>query len=138
MAWPIGSTRVAEFWGERWNRAFRDLTHQILFRPLAARLGPGAALAIGFAASGIVHELVISWPAGGAWGLPSLCFALQALAICLERGPRRARLRRAPRWLGRGWTALWVAAPAFRLFHPRFVIAVFLPFLDAIGAAPAP
>ena len=32
---PWAATSVSEFWGQRWNLAFRDLTHRFLFRPLA-------------------------------------------------------------------------------------------------------
>ena len=39
---PLASTSLGEFWGRRWNTAFRDLTHRFLFRPLAVRLGPRA------------------------------------------------------------------------------------------------
>lgn len=39
MDWPIAAVSVSEFWGRRWNRAFRDLAHRFLFRPLTPRLG---------------------------------------------------------------------------------------------------
>ncbi len=38
---PLASTSLGEFWGRRWNTAFRDLTHRFLFRPLKSRLGAG-------------------------------------------------------------------------------------------------
>src|SRR2546423_1561244 len=33
---PLSSTSVSDFWGKRWNTAFRDLTHRFLFRPLTS------------------------------------------------------------------------------------------------------
>ena len=45
MDWPIKATSVSEFWGQRWNLAFRDLTHRFLFRPLTARFGAWASSA---------------------------------------------------------------------------------------------
>lgn len=134
MDWPVRSTSLAEFWGRRWNTAFRDLAHRFLFRPLGRRLGPRAGLAAGFLFSGVVHDLVISVPAGGGYGWPTLYFALQGLGLVVERsGPGRAA------GLGRGWrgwafTMVVVGGPAYFLFHPPFVTNVMLPFLDAIGA----
>jgi alginate O-acetyltransferase complex protein AlgI len=134
MDWPIRSTSLAEFWGRRWNTAFRDLAHRFVFRPLAARLGPRAGLAAGFLASGLVHDLVISVPAGGGYGGPTAHFALQGLGLLAERSAlgRAAGLGRG--WRGRAFAALVVVGPAGLLFHPPFVRAVVLPFLDVIGA----
>ena len=36
---PLASTSLAEFWGRRWNTAFRDLTYRFLFRPFASWFG---------------------------------------------------------------------------------------------------
>src|SRR5262245_55673507 len=60
MDWPIAATSVSEFWSRRWNRAFRDLTHRFLFRPLAASFGSRPAIAAGFLFSGLVHDVVVS------------------------------------------------------------------------------
>jgi Membrane bound O-acyl transferase family len=134
MDWPVRSTSLAEFWGGRWNTAFRDLTHRFLFRPLAGRLGPRAGLAAGFLFSGLVHDLVISVPAGGGYGWPTLYFALQGFGLLVERSRTGRSLG-----LGRGWRG-WVfvmsvvAGPAYGLFHPPFVRTVMLPFLGAIEA----
>lgn len=125
MNWPILATSLADFWSRRWNTAFRDLTHRFLFAPLAARVGPRAGLAIGFLGSGLVHDLVISLPAGGGYGLPTLYFVLQGLGLLVERRVRPLR--------SRAFTALFVIAPAYGLFHPPFVERVVLPFLAAIG-----
>ena len=125
MRWPVAATSLGDFWGRRWNTAFRDLTHRFLFRPLAARLGPRAGLAAGFAFSGVVHDIVISVPAGGGYGGPTLYFALQGLGLLVER-----RM-----WRGRAFTAVVVVGPAWALFHPPFVLNVVVPFLAAIGAA---
>ncbi len=126
MNWPILARSLAEFWGQRWNTAFRDLTHRFLFRPLAKRFGPRFGLAIGFFASGLVHDLVISVPAGGGYGLPTLYFVIQGVGLLIER-TRWARPLR-----GRVLTTFIVLAPAFGLFHPPFVERVVLPFLDVL------
>jgi len=61
-----------------------------------------AILAV-FFVSGLLHELVISFPAGGGWGLPTLYFVLHGGLVWLERhGVLRPR-----RWL----TILFVLLP---------------------------
>lgn len=134
MDWPVLSRNVADFWGRRWNTAFRDLTHRFLFRPLSGRVGPRAGLAAGFLFSGLVHDLVISVPAGGGYGLPTLYFAAQGLGLAAERSAAGRRVGLGAGWRGRAWAAVVVAGPAVVLFHPPFIRAVMLPFLDAIGA----
>ncbi len=134
MNWPVLSTSLADFWGRRWNLAFRDLTHRFLFIPLTPRLGPAGALFTGFFVSGLVHDLVISGPCGAGRGWPTLYFTLQGLGLLVERS-------RFGRWIGlrRGVTGrlvclLWVALPSPLLFHSTFVLTVIEPFLRAIGA----
>jgi hypothetical protein len=129
MNWPIFSASLSEFWGRRWNTAFRDLTFRFLFRPLASRIGPRCGLAVGFLISGLVHDLVISVPAGDGYGWPTLYFAIQGLGLLFER----SRLGKALGY-GSAFTALVVIGPAYGLFHPPFVRNVILPFLDALGA----
>jgi len=125
---PILATSVADFWGRRWNLAFHQLAHEMVFRPLRRKLGvPLAAIAV-FVVSGLVHESVISWPARGGYGGPLLYFALQALAVLSER------IWRPNGWRARFWTVLCVAGPVGFLFHPPFINQVILPFMKVIGA----
>ena len=132
MNWPVLAKGVSDFWGRRWNTAFRDLTHRFLFRPLAVRLGPPAGLAAGFLFSGLVHDLVISVPADGGYGRPTLYFALQGLAILAERSRFGRVLDLGAGWGRRLFTALVVVGPVCWLFHPPFVLRVVLPFLEAL------
>jgi alginate O-acetyltransferase complex protein AlgI len=134
MNWPVRSASLSEFWGRRWNAAFRDLAHRFLFRPLAARFGPRAGVAAGFLFSGLVHDLVISVPAGGGYGWPTLYFALQGFGVLAERSRAGQSLGLGGGWRGRVFAEAVVVGPAYGLFHPPFVLAVVLPFLDAIGA----
>jgi D-alanyl-lipoteichoic acid acyltransferase DltB (MBOAT superfamily) len=134
MNTPIISTSLGEFWGRRWNTAFRDLTHRFLFRPLTRRLGVRAGIAGGFVFSGLMHELVISVPAGGGYGGPTLFFAAQGIGILVERSRvgRQSGLTRP----GRGWlfTMLMLVLPAPVLFHSAFVQRIVIPFMHASGA----
>jgi predicted DCC family thiol-disulfide oxidoreductase YuxK len=131
---PLCSASVSEFWGRRWNAAFNNLALRLIFQPARRHMGIAGATVLAFLASGLVHELVISLPAGAGYGLPTSYFLLQGLGVLAERSS-------AGKWLGlrtgvRGWifTMFVVAAPAFWLFHPPFVRQVILPFMEAIGA----
>jgi hypothetical protein len=131
MDWPAKSTSLSEFWGRRWNTAFRDLTYRFLFKPLTARLGPRWGLAAGFLFSGLVHDVVISWPAGGGWGGPTLYFALQGIGLIAERSRAGRRFGLGRGWRGWVFAMLVVVGPAYWLFHPLFVVNVVNPFLNA-------
>lgn len=123
---PLTATSLAGFWGRRWNTAFHALANRLVFRPLLRRVGlPGAVLGT-FLASGLIHDLIISLPARGGFGLPTAYFALQGVGVLLER-----RIGR-----GRAMTMLFTLAPVCLLFHPPFITRVILPFLTAIRAIP--
>jgi len=134
MIAPGLATSLAEFWGRRWNTGFHVLTERFVFQPLRKRIGANAALVAAFLASGLVHDVVVSIPAGAGFGLPTLYFLLQPLGIALQRGTlgRRFGLNRGPA----GWlvTMLFVAAPVRLLFHDAFVLNVMLPLFRAMGA----
>lgn len=131
---PLASTSVSEFWGRRWNTAFRDLTHRFLFRPLTAALGPRWAILAGFAFSGIVHDLVISIPAGGGYGWPTLFFGVQAAGMFVERSPVGKSIGLGKGWRGWLFAILILALPAYGLFHPPFIRTIILPFMHDLGA----
>src|SRR5260370_38671858 len=104
MSAPLRSTSLGEFWGKRWNLGFRQLAHELIFRPLCRRLGADTAGFLVFVVSGLIHDLVISLPARGGYGLPPLYFLLQARGVTVER----SRFGKPPgRWQGgRGWCFL--------------------------------
>jgi hypothetical protein len=134
MQAPLSSTSLSDFWGRRWNLGFRQLTHRLFFTPARVRLGAPAALLLSFLASGLIHDLVISLPARGGFGLPTGYFVLQGLGVLLERSPAGARLGLRSGFSGWLFAAACAGAPAFLLFHPWFVTRVILPFLAAVGA----
>lgn len=129
---PLCATSLGRFWSRRWNLAFHQLIAEFVYRPGARVLGVRPAVMLGFLVSGLVHDLVISVPAGGGYGLPTGYFCLQGLAVLFERSRLAAGLG-----LGRGlrgwlFTVAVVAGPAYWLFHPTFVVEVIVPFLDAV------
>jgi alginate O-acetyltransferase complex protein AlgI len=133
--WPILAASPSDFWSRRWNRAFRRLGHDYVFRPLAPRIGVGPSMTAVFLCSGLLHELVVSAPTGGGWGLPTAYFLLQALSIAVEksRPGRRLGLDRRPAGWCFGFLTVAIGA-GFLLFHPRFMDVVVLPGLDALRA----
>ncbi len=131
---PVLSASLSEFWGRRWNLGFRQLGHELIFRPLHRTIGVAGAGFLVFVLSGLIHDLVISLPARGGYGLPTVYFVLQGAGVALERSPlgRRLGLRSGVK----GWVfmALLTAGPAFWLFHPPFLRNVVLPFMRVIHA----
>jgi len=134
MDWPVASVSVSEFWGRRWNAAFRDLTHRFLFRPLAVWVGAPGAVVGAFVFSGVVHDVVISLPARGGYGGPTLFFAAQAGAMLLERSAFGGRLGLGRGLTGRVFTFGVLLLPLYCLFHPPFVERIVVPFMRALGA----
>lgn len=114
---PWRSKSLAEFWSRRWNVGFSEMLTITVSRPVGKRLGRTAGIVAAFLASGLLHELAISVPAGGGYGLPTLYFALQGALV-------RAGVR------GRVATLLAVALPVPLCFHPPFVRAIVIPLLN--------
>jgi len=131
---PLSSTSISEFWGRRWNTAFRDITHQFLFRPLNRKLGPVKTILLGFLCSGLVHDLVISVPSKSGYGGPTMFFLLQAAAIFAERSKPGRRLGLGKGFRGWLFAMCILALPLTILFHPPFIHMIILPFMQAIGA----
>jgi hypothetical protein len=130
---PATARSLADFWGRRWNTAFRDLAYELVYRPLARWWGARPAMTAVFLFSGMLHDLAISFPARAGYGLPTLYFFLQAIGVEIERSNvgRRWHLRNGLRgWL---FAATLILAPAGLLFHAPFVRKVVLPFLNVFG-----
>jgi len=134
MRTPGLATSLADFWSARWNLAFRTLAHETVLRPLQRRLGLNGALFAVYLVSGLIHELVISLPAGAGYGLPTAYFLLQWLGLNMERSRlgRRAGLHHG--MCGWAFMLLITAGPVYWLFHPAFVQRVIVPFFQTIGA----
>lgn len=130
MRSPLLARSLADFWGNRWNTAFNALAVRYGFRPLTVRFGPRVALVTVFLGSGLVHECVITFPAGGGYGLPTIYFAFQAAGLLVERGTWIRRRPRVKRLLAWGVLVL----PLGCLFPPVFLREIILPLLSALGA----
>jgi len=134
MLMPVGASSLADFWGRRWNKDFTVLAHELIFGALNRRMDPTRAMVIVFVLSGLIHDVVVSVPSGGGFGLPTAYFLLQAAGLWFERTPyaRRAGFGRGTLgWLYMAGFTIW-AIPL--LFHAPFVMNVILPFLEVLGA----
>jgi len=118
---PLRSKSLAEFWSRRWNVGYSEMIAVVVHRPLREKLGGEAALLGSFLASGLLHELAISVPAGAGFGLPTTYFLLHGFLVALER-----RMPRAP---GRLWTLFWLIAPLPLLFPPAFIRGIVWPLI---------
>lgn len=123
---PLLATSIADFWGKRWNMAFRDLAHSNVFSRLAMKFGAATAIVATFFFSGLLHEIVISLPVMRGFGGPTLYFVIQALGMLIERRALKSR----------AFTLLVVLLPAPLLFHEPLLEGVMIPFLHAIGGLP--
>ena len=126
MSNPLASQKISEFWGGRWNIAFKHIVSPFLFMPLKRKLGPSWGVFCTFLFSGLVHELAISLPAGAGYGLPTLYFLIQAVGMRIER----LNLSWLPQKL---FTYIMIIGPAFILFHPPFMKEIIIPFAVILG-----
>lgn len=133
MDWPIRSQSVSDFWGKRWNRAFRDLTHRFVFRPLTNRFGLVIGSLLAFLFSGLIHELAITAPAGGGYGGPTIYFLIQGVGLLLERSKIGRWIGLGSGWRGRLYAGAVIVLPVGLLFPRVFVVEVVVPFLQAQG-----
>jgi len=134
MSAPLRSSTLGEFWGKRWNLGFRQLAHQLIFRPLHRTIGAGAAGFVVFVVSGLIHDLVISVPARGGYGLPTTYFLLQGTGITIEHSRFGKRIGLGQGMRGWFFMMAFLVGPVLLLFHPRFVLRVILPFMRAVHA----
>ena len=136
MNCPIAAGSLSDFWGRRWNSGFRDIVFGLFFIRLAKRFGATTATILTFAISGIIHDLVITFPSGTGYGLPTLYFTIQGGAMLVERSRRGKLMGLGHGWLGHAFALTVVSLPLFALFPPSFVLRVMVPFLQIIKALP--
>jgi hypothetical protein len=129
---PLAATSLVDFWGRRWNRIFSGMFREILFFPLARRLGANLAMFAVFLYSGLAHENFSVMGQSG-YGLPFLYFLIQAVATWLESLRPFGRTIRALPWLGRLWTVAVVLGPVTLLMHAAYRAEILAPALANLG-----
>lgn len=136
MLQPLRARSLGEFWGRRWNTGFATLAHEFVFNPLRRRIGSIGATFATFLASGLIHDAVISLPARGGYGLPTLYFLIQCIGLLIERTRLARRMGLGRGRLGWLFTMLVTIAPLPLLFHAGFARRVILPLVNAIPRLP--
>jgi len=128
---PCMASSLSDFWGRRWNLAFRDLAHTYVFRPCVGSLGVAGATMAVFLVSGVIHDLVISAAARAGYGWPTLYFIVQGFGLLFERSRIGRRSGLGKGVTGRLYCAVIVLGPVGMLFHCPFVEHVVIPMLRA-------
>ncbi len=129
---PVAAVTLGDFWGRRWNRLVSGLLRDVVFLPLARRVGARPALFAVFLYSGYYHEAV-SFLTGSGYGGPTLYFLIQYAGVAVENRRSVRRVLQAHPWLSRAWTAAVVVAPLGLLVQPPLVEEYLLPMLIEAG-----
>lgn len=133
MESPWRSESLSEFWGRRWNIAFRDAASDLVVTPLRKRrVRKRWILLAAFLFSGVVHDIVMSLPCGG-WGRPTGYFLIQFVGIVVAQSAVGKRLSLVAGNAGRWYATVVILAPLLLLFHRPFCEEIMLPFYDAVG-----
>jgi len=129
MQWPILASSVSDFWGKRWNMAFRDLSFTYVLRPLAMHWGTVPAMLGVFLLSGLVHDVIITLPTGATFGGPTLYFVIQGVGMVAERSEFGRRWSLDSGITGRLFGYLVIVGPVGLLFPEPFVRLGVLPLV---------
>lgn len=125
---PWKAEQLGTFWGKRWNIAFIQMTRITLFVPFARRQKGTWALLLSFLISGIFHEVALTLPVDGGYGLPLLYFTIQALLVLAER----KFIHLWPPFARRLWTYTCLLIPFPLLLPPAFLSKMILPLLNVL------
>ena len=125
---PAKAASLAEFWGKRWNLAFSEMTSMAIFRPLRNKTGGTIALMLAFLFSGLLHELALSVPVHSGYGLPTLYFFIQGIAVLVEKALVLNKYTFLQHWFwARAWVFIWLILPMPLLFHEQFIKQIVWP-----------
>lgn len=134
MRCPVCSVSLSEYWGRRWNLAFRDFAHKFVFRAARPTFGSTGAMMAVFLFSGVVHDIVISGSTRTGWGGPTLFFLIQAVGILVERSRLGRRIGLGQGMLGWAFCVAVLCVSAPLNFTSAFMERVILPTLAAVEA----
>lgn len=124
---PLRSSSLQDFWSRRWNLAFVEMDKVLFVQPLRRLFGASGAVFLVFLISGLLHDLAISYPAGGGWGPPTLYFILNGLAMLAEHRYLKANSHPLLRLV---WTWAWLLLPLPLLFTEQFRSVLVVPLFQ--------
>lgn len=82
---PLRMCGFRDFWGKRWNLAYSEMMARTVKRPLTPILGEKGSVFVVFLISGLLHELAITVPVQGGYGLPTLIFVVHGILAVFEK-----------------------------------------------------
>ena len=118
---PLATQSLSDFWTRRWNLAYVEMNRRVFLPELRKLLSLRQSVFATFLVSGLLHEMAISYPAGGGWGLPMAYFTIQGIAVLAER-----------RWKIRSRLFAWVVVltPLPLVFQEPFRKGLVVPLFD--------
>ncbi|KAJ3706231.1 hypothetical protein LUZ61_009936 [Rhynchospora tenuis] len=117
---PFLATSLRDFWSRRWNIMLSQTLRQLVYDPVAPRLGPAIGLITSFLVSGLMHEVIFYYLASTRpTGEVMSFFLLQGLGIIVEHIVKRATTWRPHKIIACPMTIGFVMISAFWLvFDP--------------------
>jgi D-alanyl-lipoteichoic acid acyltransferase DltB (MBOAT superfamily) len=117
---PLLARSPRDFWSRRWNLAFRNLMHRLVFEPIRARGFPRLGVALVFALSAAIHEYLVVAALGRTRGHMTAFFLLHGLATLADGTLARLRggRRLLPRPLAIAAHLVWFLATTPLFFAP--------------------
>lgn len=124
---PLGAIKLSDFWSKRWNLAFSQMMARAVQKPLRPLIGNRWAVFVVFIVSGILHEIAITLPIQGGYGLPTLYFTLHGSFVIFENKITNNLISRVV-------TLLLIIVPLPLLFPSQFTHQIIFPCLNAVGS----
>lgn len=131
---PAKSNSLTEFWGRRWNLAFIEMLSIAVLRPLKTKTGNTTSILLSFLLSGLLHEVAITLPVNAGFGMPTVYFIIQGLAVAAEKEMEKRNIVLLKNKLAaKLWVLFWVVAPIHFLFPNPFIEQIVWPLANLNG-----
>jgi hypothetical protein len=118
---PLASS-PRDFWSRRWNMAFRDMCHRLIFEPLGGRRHLVRSVLVVFAFSALVHEYLVVAALGTTAGFMTVFFMSHGVATLVHGVWAKRRTRPMPRWAAVPLHMAWFTLTAWFFFEPVLIV----------------